>query len=94
MLIPLSCRSITSQLQNVETVIAQAQHYIIDGVNIAWLMRLARRVPVDISLAQKTGKYGSLKAFLYWNRCSNQSYFSGLAEKSSFDNQSANIFER
>ena len=34
-------------------VIAQAQHYdVIDEVIIAWSKRLARRAPVDISLAE------------------------------------------
>ena len=54
MLTPLSYRSITSWLLHVETVIVQAQHYdVIDVGIIARSKRLARRVPVDISLAQK-----------------------------------------
>ena len=56
MITPLSCRSMTSELLHVETEIAQAQHYdVIDGVITARSKRLARRVPVDISLAEKTG---------------------------------------
>ena len=66
MITPLSCRSMTSELPHVETEIAQAQHYdVIDGVIIARSKRLARRVPVDASPAQKNGKCGNLKAFLY-----------------------------
>ena len=38
-------------------MIAQVQQYnVIDGDIIAWPNRLARRIPVDIPLAQKTGK--------------------------------------
>ena len=56
MLTPLSCRSMILELLHVETKVAQAQHYdVIDGVIIAWSKRPARRVSVDISVAQKTG---------------------------------------
>ena len=56
----------TSELLHVDTEIAQAQQYdVIDGVIIARSKRLARREPVDVSPAQKNGKNGNLKAFLY-----------------------------
>ena len=56
MLTPLSCQCMTSELLHVETEIALAQHYdVIDRVIIASSKRLAGRVPLDISLTQKTG---------------------------------------
>ena len=54
----------TSELLHIETEIVQAQHYdVIDGIMIAWSKRLARRGPVGISLALKTGNVATLRLF-------------------------------